>query len=95
MRASSAVAKRERLAVRITSEQKKLIEEAANLEGRSLTDFIVSSVEKAARDSIVAHRVISLSVRDSEKFFAAISNPPEPSPRLLEAAREYQEFVGD
>ncbi|HEX5414440.1 MAG TPA: DUF1778 domain-containing protein [Chloroflexota bacterium] len=86
--------KKERLEARISAEQKELIQRAAELEGRSLTDFIVSTAEAAARNIILGHQFLQLSDRDTERFFAAIENPPEPNPELLAAAHEYREFVG-
>ena len=43
-----APAKPERLEARVTSEPKELIERAAELEGRGLTDFLVASAVAAA-----------------------------------------------
>ena len=39
----------ERLEARITADQKSLIEHAAALQGRTVTDFVLTSVQDAAR----------------------------------------------
>lgn len=44
--------RRERLEARISPEQKALLERAAALEGRSLTDFVVASAQAAAHETI-------------------------------------------
>src|SRR5216683_2435168 len=42
--------KRERLEFRITKKQKRLFQQAANIQGRSLSDFLATSAEKAAQE---------------------------------------------
>ena len=87
--------KRERLEARITSDQKKLIQRAAELEGRSVTDFVVHSVQAAAEATVRRHTVITLSERDSIAFVEALLNPASPNAKLLAAAQDYREFVGE
>ena len=60
--------KNERLAARTTPRIKKLIEEAASLEGRSVSDFMVEHAQAAAVDIIEKHNRIILSVRDSARW---------------------------
>jgi uncharacterized protein (DUF1778 family) len=93
MATTTGTAKRERLEARITAEQKELFQLAANLEGRSLTDFVVQSVQAAAEDAIRRHQVIRLSVRDSLTFAELIANPPPPNEHLRAAFARYRESV--
>ena len=95
MSAKSATLKRDRLEARITPEQKALFQRAADLTGRSLTDFVVSSVQAAAEEAIARHHLITLSARDSLIFAEAILNPGEPNEQLRAAARRYRELFGD
>jgi uncharacterized protein (DUF1778 family) len=92
MRAGTA--KRERLEARITPEQKALFQRAADLTGRSLTDFVVSSVQAAAETTIRTHQVMELTARETEALLDALENPPAPNERLRAAAREYRAFTG-
>lgn len=92
MSAKRQVAESARLETRIPPHQKALIQEAADLEGRTLTDFIVDSATTAARDTIERHKVLRLSERATEAFFAAIENPPSPNETLQAAARRYRAF---
>ena len=46
MARAETAAKRERLEARVSPEQKALIERAARLEGRSVTDFLVRSAQR-------------------------------------------------
>lgn len=84
----------ERLEARITPEQKSLIERAAALQGRSVTDFVVSTVQDAAKRTIEEYQIIRLSVRDAAVFAEAILNPPEPGPRLRAAVARYKRMIG-
>ena len=65
-RSNSGRTRAERLETRVTAEQKSLIERAAALQGRTLTDFVLTSVQDAARRAIEEHQQLALSVRDSE-----------------------------
>ena len=87
-------ARAERLEARVTAEQKRLIEQAAALQGRSVTDFVLSSVQDAARRAIEEHQRLELSVRDSQAFVEALLNPPPPNDRLRETVARYRRTMG-
>jgi uncharacterized protein (DUF1778 family) len=84
----------ERLEARITVEQKLLIERAAAIEGRTVTDFVTTSVQEAARRTIEDHQRIALSVRDSRAFVEGLLNPPPVNDRLRETIRRYRQATG-
>ena len=84
----------ERLETRVTAEQKSLIERAAALQGRSVTDFVLASVQEAARRAIEEHSQLALSVRDSEAFVDALLNPKPVNDRLRDTVRRYRERAG-
>ena len=84
----------ERLEARVTAEQKNLIERAATLQGRSVTDFVLTSVQDAARRAIEEHSQLTLSVRDSEAFVDALLNPQPVNDRLRDTVRRYREQAG-
>jgi uncharacterized protein (DUF1778 family) len=81
----------QRLEARVTVEQKTLIEHAAALQGRTVTDFVLTSVQDAARRAIEEHQQIELSVRDSHAFVDALLNPKPTDDRLRETVRWYRE----
>lgn len=87
-------ARAERLEARVTSEQKSLIERAAALQGRTVTDFVLTSVQDAARRAIEEHNQLALSVRDSEAFVDALLNPKPVNDRLRDTVRRYRERAG-
>jgi uncharacterized protein (DUF1778 family) len=85
----------ERLEARVTAEQKTLIEQAAALQGRTVTDFVLTSVQDAARRAIADHQSIALSVRDSRAFVAALTTPRPINARLRETVRRYRKAAGE
>jgi uncharacterized protein (DUF1778 family) len=82
-----------RLEARISQETKALVQKAADLEGRTLTDFVVASVQAAAYKVIEHHQTLKLSIEDSEAFVDAILNPPQPNQALKSAALRYKQTM--
>ena len=83
-----------RLETRVTAEQKRLFQRAADLTGRSLTDFILTSAQEVAARTVREHDVLTVSGRDRELFVSALLEPPAPSRRLRQAASRYQRALG-
>jgi uncharacterized protein (DUF1778 family) len=83
-------AKTYRFDARINEAQKLLIQRAADLEGRTMTDFILDSAKKAAERVIERHDVLILTARETEAFVDAILNSAAPGPVLRRAARDYR-----
>lgn len=80
-----------RFDTRLPKEQKDFFERAARLGGfRSLTDFVLLTVQKRAKEIILERERVIASQRDSEIFFDAITNPSKPNQKLKEAANEYK-----
>ncbi len=86
-------AKTARLEARITLAQKSIIERAAALEGRTVSGFVVSTVQQAARAVIAEHEVLRLSGEESRAFIERVLDPPEPNSVLKQAARDYRDRV--
>lgn len=79
-----------RFDARLNEEQKLLLQRAADLEGRSLTDFVLHSAEMAAERTIQERAILVLTARETEAFAEALLNPPEPGPALRAAAHRYK-----
>jgi len=84
----------ERIEARLSSEAKAVIQRAADISGRSVSDFVVASALEAAKETIREHGVIVLSARDSITFVEALLNPKGPNEALLAAARRHRELFG-
>jgi uncharacterized protein (DUF1778 family) len=83
-----------RFDARLNEEQKVLIQKAADLEGRSMTDFVLHSAEAAAERTIEERAMLILSVRETEAFVNSIFHPAEPGAVLRAAARHYKKTIG-
>ena len=82
-----------RLEARITREQKELLERAAAYRGRTLSDFVVSTVQEAAKAVVQEHDLLRLNRSQSRSFVEALLNPPEPNAALQRAADVYRQDV--
>ena len=91
--ASYSNEKIERLEARLSRAQKALIQHAADLSGRSLTDFILSASQEAANKVIREHEVTTLTTQDSIKFAEALLTPPEPNKALKNAAKKHNKML--
>jgi uncharacterized protein (DUF1778 family) len=94
-KAMAASARQERLEARISREQKKLFQKAAELQGRTVTEFVVSSAQEAAMRAIEERTVMRLSERDREVFVSALLSPTVPTGRLAKAARRYKRSTAE
>jgi uncharacterized protein (DUF1778 family) len=84
----------ERLEARTTPKQKALFKRAADLQGRTLSDFIVQAASDAAARVVEQHQVITLTAEEQAGFVEALLNPPKPGPRLRAAVRRYRKVMG-
>src|ERR1700737_3066399 len=83
----------ERLGFRLDEETKDLIERAAHLSRRKVSDFCVTALTDTARRTIAEHEPLWLWDRDRKAFFDALVNPPEPNERLVRAVAEHKRRV--
>lgn len=93
VKAAARRAKVARLEARVSPEQKQLFERAADLQGRSLTEFVVRSTQEAAQEAIREHELMSLTARDTKAFVDALMKPPAPGKRLKQAAARYKSLM--
>jgi len=82
--------KKARFDTRLLKEQKEFFERAAVLGGyRSLSDFVIVTVQNRAKEIIEASERVVASEEDKKIFFDALVNSPEPVKNLLKAKDEY------
>lgn len=89
------VYKVERLEARVSSQEKKLFARAAAIQGRTLSEFVVSTLHEAANHVIESHEIIRISEQDRETFVNAFLNPPAPNRNLKAAAKRHARIFGD
>ncbi len=74
-----------RLEARISTDLQAMLKRVAELQGRTMTDFVVSAVQDAAQRAIEQAEVMRLSLADQECFAQALLSPPKPAPALERA----------
>ncbi len=83
-----------RFDTRLSKEQKAFFERAARVGGyRSLTDFVISTIQEKAKKIISEKEQIIASKKDSEIFFDAITNSTNANKSLINAASEYKALL--
>lgn len=82
-----------RLEARISTELHAQLKRAAELQGRTMTDFVIAAVQQAAQHAIHESTVIQLSVRDQELFAQALLAPARPTPALKRAFKRQRDLV--
>ncbi len=80
-----ATAKTERLEARVPVVLKRIVQHAADLQGRSLTDFVIAALDRSARETVRDHEVMRLNSEDSMIFAKALIDPPKPNAALKRA----------
>ncbi len=80
----------ERFEVWITKSQKALFMKAARMQGRSLTDFMIASVQEAAERALNIRHLLKLSERDRKSFVMAVLKAGPPGKALRQAASRYK-----
>ena len=82
------------LEIRLSAEQKTMMQRAAVLSGRTLREFVVASAQEAADRVIREHETIRLSRAEQVAFVSALLDPPAPNARLRKAAAAYRKTLG-
>jgi uncharacterized protein (DUF1778 family) len=76
-----------RLEARIAPQSLAIVRRAAEIQGRSVSDFVVAAAEEKARKTIEESHIVRLSVDDQQRFAELLLAPPALSP-AMERARE-------
>ena len=83
-----------RLEARLTPEIHALLKRAAEIEGRSLTDFVVAAASAAAHRTLEQTEVLRLSAPDQARFVEALLTETEPAPAMLRAFDHHRRLIG-
>jgi uncharacterized protein (DUF1778 family) len=82
-----------RVEARIAPEVLAVVRRAAEIEGRSVSDFLVSAAQEAANRTIERTQVIRLSVEEQQRFAALLLDPPAPSAAMKRAAKAHKKLI--
>jgi uncharacterized protein (DUF1778 family) len=67
---------------------------AAEIQGRTLTDFVVAAADEAACRTIQEMEIIRLSIEGQRQIAAAILDPPAATAAFKRAAKRYRQLFG-
>lgn len=83
-----------RIEARISPDALAIVKRAAEIQGRSISDFVVAVAQEAAHRTIEETQIIRLSVEDQRAFAATMLNPPPLAPAMERAIERYRrEFI--
>lgn len=83
-----------RLEARLPADVHALLKRAAEIEGRTLTDFVVSAARDAASRTIEQNEILRLSVEDQLRIAEALLDPPPPAPAMQRAFQRRRDLFG-
>jgi uncharacterized protein (DUF1778 family) len=78
---------RSRITARVPDRMRETLEQAAELMGSTVNQFVVQSAYQEAQRILERESVIRLSLEDAVKILSLIEHPPKPNKRLKEAVR--------
>ena len=83
-----------RIEARIAPSALRIVKRAAELQGRSVSDFVVAAAQEVAQQTIEAAQIIRLSAEETQKFVELFLNPPAPAAALKRAKRAHARLFG-
>lgn len=72
----------ERIELRAKREIKSIIERAAQLRHTTISAYLLETALEKAKSDLRDTETLKLNEDDRDRFFAALSSPPEPNPAL-------------
>ena len=84
---ATSAAREDRIELRATKEEKRLLAAAAAHERLDIAGFILRNALPAAREVMGRAERIALSRRDTVRVLELLENPPKPTAALMAAAR--------
>jgi uncharacterized protein (DUF1778 family) len=82
-----------RIEARIAPDALAAIKRAAEIQGRSISDFVTTAAEEVAHRTIEETQIIRLSVEDQRTFAEAMLNPPPLAPAMERAIERYRKII--
>jgi uncharacterized protein (DUF1778 family) len=90
---SVARSKTARLDVRITPELRRQLHRVAEVQGRSVSDYVIATLRAVVQRDIAEMEVIRLSREASERFAALLIDPPDLAPAMQRAFEHHRRLV--
>ena len=83
-----------RLEARVPAKVHAVLKRAAEIQGRTLTDFVVAAAHDAACRAIAEAEIVRLSIEDQRRIASAVLEPPAPKAALRRAAKRRRKLLG-
>ena len=84
-----------RVEARIAPEALAVVRRAAEIQGRSISDFLVAAALKDANQTIEDTQIIRLSVQDQQRFAEMLLTPPPLAPAMKRALKARRQLIID
>ena len=84
---------RKRITARVSDNVRDTLEQAAELLGATVNQFVVQTAYVEAQRVLERESVIRLSQRDARKILALLDHPPKPNQRLKDAVKTRRSLV--
>ncbi|CAK0760192.1 DUF1778 domain-containing protein [Gammaproteobacteria bacterium] len=81
----------DRFDVRLPADAKRLLMQAAEISGNTLTALVLNAALDKARDILENHRHFVLNTREWQQFTATLETPLEPNEALKTAWNDYKD----
>jgi len=84
---------RKRITARVTENVRETLEQAAELLGATVNQFVVQTAYQEAQRVLERESVIRLSQKDARKVLSLLDHPPKPNQRLKDAVKTFKATV--
>ena len=84
---------RKRITARVSGKVRVTLEQAAELLGSTVNQFVVQTAYQEAQRVLERESIIRISQKDARKILSLLDNPPKPNKQLKGAVKEYQGSV--
>jgi uncharacterized protein (DUF1778 family) len=82
-----------RIEARISPEALSIVRRAAEIQGRSISDFVVAAAQDAAERTVSETQRIRLTVAEHEKMMKLLRNPPPPTAAWKRAEKAHRKLI--
>ena len=83
-----------RLEVRIPPDFHETLKRVAQMQGRTMSDFVIAAAIEAVNKAITEEKVMRYSMEAQEDFVNAFLNPPEPNEALKRSFARHKKLIG-
>ena len=84
---------RKRITARVSDSVRVTLEQAAELLGSTVNQFVVQTAYQEAQRVVERETILRLSQKDARKVLSLLNSPPKPNQRLKEAVKAFKDTV--